>query len=102
MGLEGRIMAKWLSTGKKGIRAREHPSRQWKGRPDLYYTIRLKINGRLVEEGLGYASEGWNLTKAEIERDRLRQAYRTVLRPWQNDEHKPKRNEKNGKPNGNV
>jgi integrase len=69
-------MAAWVSAGK-GVRYREHEVRNYRGRPDRYYTIRFKINGRLVEEALGWASEGWNATKAVIEREKLRQAHRT-------------------------
>jgi integrase len=69
-------MAAWISAGK-GIRYREHEGRNYRGRPDRYYTIRFKVNGRLVEEALGWASEGWNSTKAVIEREKLRQAHRT-------------------------
>lgn len=69
-------MAKWKSAGK-GVRFREHETRKYKGQPDKYFTIRYKIDGKLVEEGLGWSSEGWNLTKAVTEREKLRQGHRT-------------------------
>ena len=68
-------MAKWKSAGK-GVRFREHETRKYKGQPDKYFTIRYKVDGKLVEEGLGWASEGWNVTKAVTERENLRQNYR--------------------------
>jgi integrase len=69
-------MAKWKSAGK-GVRFREHETRKYKGQPDKYFTIRYKVDGKLVEEGLGWSSEGWNLTKAVTEREKLRQGHRT-------------------------
>ena len=69
-------MATWISAAK-GVRYRENEARNYRGRPDRYYTIRFKVNGRLVEEALGWASEGWNATKALIEREKLRQSHRT-------------------------
>jgi integrase len=69
-------MAKWKSAGK-GVRFREHETKKYKGQPDKYFTIRYKVDGKLVEEGLGWASAGWNLTKAVTEREKLRQANRT-------------------------
>lgn len=69
-------MAKWKSAGK-GVRFREHETRKYKGQPDKYFTIRYKVDGKLVEEGLGWASEDWNLTKAVTEREKLRQGHRT-------------------------
>jgi len=69
-------MAKWKSAGK-GVRFREHETRNFKGQPDKYFTIRFKVDGKLVEEGLGWASAGWNVTKAVTEREKLRQANRT-------------------------
>jgi integrase len=69
-------MATWKSAGK-GVRFREHETRKFKGQPDKYFTIRFKVDGKLVEEGIGWASAGWNLTKAMTEREKLRQAHRT-------------------------
>ncbi len=61
----------------KGVRVKEHESRKHHGRPDLYYSIRYRVGGRLIEEGLGWSSEGWNASKATAEREKLRQANRT-------------------------
>ena len=69
-------MAKWISAGK-GVRYREHETRKFKGVLDRYYTIRFRVDGRLTEESLGWQSEGWNATKATIEREKLRQDHRT-------------------------
>jgi len=47
-----------------GIRFREHPQRKHGVNRDRYYTIYQKIDGRTIEEGLGWASEGWTVAKA--------------------------------------
>jgi integrase len=62
-----------LPTKFSGIRYREHPDRKLKnGTLDRYYFIRYKLNGALKEEGLGWASEGWNPEKAYKIRSELR------------------------------
>src|SRR5215469_14552237 len=61
-----------------GIRYHEHKTRKiGKVRPDRYYTVRFRLDGKQVEEGLGWQSEGWTLEKARDARDKLRQARRT-------------------------
>ena len=47
-----------------GVRYREHPSRKHGIKPDRYFFVRYKLNGKDKEEGLGWASEGWTETKA--------------------------------------
>jgi integrase len=47
-----------------GVRFREHPSRKFNGKQDKYFFVRYRYQGRLKEEGLGWASEGWNALKA--------------------------------------
>jgi hypothetical protein len=47
-----------------GVRFREHPTRKFNGKQDKYFFIRYRYQGRLKEEGLGWASEGWNASKA--------------------------------------
>jgi site-specific recombinase XerC len=66
----------WI-TVEPGIRCREHATRRHGVRPDRYYTVRLSVDGRQIEEGLGWASEGWTLDKARAERNRLHHARRT-------------------------
>jgi len=68
---------KWNSSQYTGIRYREHPNRKHNGKPDRYFAIRYKINGKLKEEALGWASEGWNAQKASLERSNLRKAQKT-------------------------
>ena len=59
------------------MRYREHPSRKHNGRADRYFTIRYKINGKSKEEGLGWASEGFNAQKASLIRSELQKNNKT-------------------------
>jgi integrase len=55
---------KWIKTKTQGVRYREHSTRKHGLQPDKYFTIRYRVDGKEKEEGLGWASEGWTLTKA--------------------------------------
>lgn len=48
---------RWKSLGR-GIRYREHPSRKHGVLPDRYYCVRFSVDGKIVEEGVGWASQG--------------------------------------------
>jgi integrase len=50
-------------------------------RPDRYFTLRFSVNGRQIEEALGWASDGWNLERAQEELGKLRAAKRTGVGP---------------------
>jgi len=72
---------KWIKTGYKGVRYREHPERPFRGKPDRYFVIYYKRDGKLKEEALGWASKwqgGGVLTpkKASEIREELQTAYR--------------------------
>jgi integrase len=62
---------KWHKTQFPGVRYREHPTRKHNGRPDRYFTIRYKIDGKLKEEAIGWASQEWNAQKAALQRNEL-------------------------------
>lgn len=72
-------MANWISSKSfKGVRYREHPTRKVTGgRSDKYFTIRFKVNGKLHEEAIGWASEGWNEAKAASQLAKLKESHRT-------------------------
>lgn len=57
-------MSEWRKTNYPGVRFREHPTRKHKNKPDQYFTIRYRKNGKLKEEPLGWASEGWTPAQA--------------------------------------
>lgn len=70
------MATEWITLAP-GIRCREHAKRKHGVRPDRYFTLRLSIDGRRVEEALGWASDGWTLKRAQEELGKLRTAKRT-------------------------
>ncbi len=54
---------KW-ETVERGIRKYDHLTRKNGLKPDTYFALRYKIDGKRYEEGLGWASEGMTLAKA--------------------------------------
>ncbi len=69
------MAAKWITLAP-GIRAREHETRRHGPRPDRYFVLRHRADGRRAEEALGWASEGWTLQKAQEQLVRLKEAGR--------------------------
>ena len=69
------------TTVAPGIRCRRHPKRKYGARFDRYFTLRFSVNGRQVEEALGWASEGWTLERAQEKLGELRAAKRTGQGP---------------------
>ena len=67
----------WYPTGYEGVRYREHKTLRHHGKPDRYFSIRYRLDGKLKEEGIGWASEGWNAVKASEKRAELKRAQRT-------------------------
>ncbi len=57
-------MATWIKSGTPGVRYRLHSTRKHGVKFDQYFSIRLRVDGRQKEEGLGWASEGWSEKKA--------------------------------------
>lgn len=68
-------MAVWVSVGK-GIRYREHESRKHGQRPDRYWCIRYKVDGREVNESVGWWSSGATKARCEEILTVLRQNHR--------------------------
>jgi integrase len=69
------------TTASPGIRYREHPTRKHGVRRDRYYTLRFSVDGKQIEEALGWASEGWTLKLAQEKLGELRKAKRTGQGP---------------------
>ena len=63
------------------VRFREYPDRKFNGKPDRYFFIRYYHQGKRIEEGCGFASEGWNAQKASILRGELVNNNRQGIRP---------------------
>src|SRR3954464_1656387 len=71
------MVGKW-KTLAPGIRVRDHDTRRHgSARRDRYFTLRFSVEGRQVEEALGWASDGWTLGRAQEELGKLREAQRT-------------------------
>lgn len=64
-------MAKWKTAGP-GIRYREHPTRKHGINPDRYYVIHYRIDGKRIEEALGWLSKGWTQSVCESTRNKLK------------------------------
>jgi integrase len=60
-----------------GVRYYEHSERKYRGKPDKYFSIRLRIDGKQREEGLGWASEKMTEQKASEILAELKKAKRT-------------------------
>ena len=71
------MACQWFKTQYPGIRYREHKTRKHSGKPDRYFTMYYKLNGKLKEEGLGWSSEEWNAQKASIQLSELKKAQTT-------------------------
>jgi len=67
-------MNKWRSTQYPGIRFYYHKTRKHGIKFDQYFSIRYQRDGKRVEEGLGWASEGMTLEKAVKELGDLKEA----------------------------
>lgn len=64
-GHNGGMSRQKFKTQYPGVRYYEHPNRkQRSGQPDRFFSIRYKIDGRTVEETLGWATDKWSAEKA--------------------------------------
>lgn len=54
---------KWIKSKFQGVRYREHSTRKNGFVPDRYYTIFYKLNGKMYQEALGWASASWEEEK---------------------------------------
>ena len=68
-------MVVWISAGR-GLRYREHPTRKHGQKPDRYWCIRYKRDGRDVGEAVGWWSQGVTKAKCDELLAELRQNHR--------------------------
>src|SRR6202011_83064 len=61
---------KWI-TAAPGIRYRQHKDRKHGARLDRHFTLRFSVDGKQVEEALGWTSEGWTVALAQEELSKL-------------------------------
>jgi integrase len=84
-----------FSTQFPGVRYRIHKSRKYNGGNfDRYFFIRYRVNGKLKEEGIGWATEGWNAKKASIILSDLKKAHLTGEGPQTLSEKRAIENER--------
>ncbi len=69
-------MAKWYTTKFKGVRYRKHATRKHGALQDKYFTIRVQLDGKRQEEGLGWASQGWSEKNAALELEKLKENHK--------------------------
>jgi len=67
----------WKGTKFQGVRFYEHANRKHGVKFDRYFSIRYQANGKRVEEGLGWSSEGWTEEKAALKLAELKTAAKT-------------------------
>lgn len=72
---------KWYPSGTPGVRYRKHEIRKNGKHPDRYYAIYYKINGKSINEGVGWSSEKMTREKASEIRSSLRKNHRTGKGP---------------------
>ena len=73
-------MTKWISVGR-GIRYREHESRRHGKRPDRYWCLQYKLQGRTYNEAIGWWSQGANQAECERLLVKLRENWRSGQGP---------------------
>ena len=61
-------------TSLTGVRYRGHPTRRFGLLRDRYYFVRVKVNGKDMEKGVGWASEGMTLEEAGRIRSEFKQS----------------------------
>jgi integrase len=64
--------AVWISAGK-GIRYKEHPTRKHGKRPDRYWCLQYKLQGKPINEAVGWWSDGASQAQCEDLLAELRQ-----------------------------
>lgn len=70
------MTAKWQKTNFPGVRFREHKTRKNGIKKDQYFSIYYRLNGKIKEEAIGWASSGWTVKKAADILSNLRQSQR--------------------------
>jgi integrase len=73
-------MSQWVQAAP-GVRYRKHASRKHGARLDRYFVIRHSVNGKQIDEPLGWGSNGWTVARAQAELSRLQEAKRTGQGP---------------------
>ena len=51
-------MTHWKKTRFVGVRVKESPTRTHRGKPDKYFLFRYGKDGKIIQESVGWTSEG--------------------------------------------
>jgi integrase len=72
---------KRYKTEYPGVRYKEHPTRKHGIRADRYFSVVYRLGSKVIEEGLGWGSEGMTAAKASLELGKLKEAKRLGVGP---------------------
>ncbi|GHU12779.1 integrase [Alphaproteobacteria bacterium] len=73
---------KWFKIENvKGVRYYEHNTRIYKKRKDRNFVLQYKLDGKVVNETLGWESDGWTIEKAVARLQELKQNQKTGQGP---------------------
>ncbi|WP_319761094.1 tyrosine-type recombinase/integrase [Maridesulfovibrio sp.] len=76
--MKARNTTEWKKiSSTRGVRYYEHATRKYKGNPDKYYSVRWYRQGKTLEEGIGWSSEGWKVAEIADLRHKLQQNYKS-------------------------
>ena len=70
-------ISKFKNTSHPGVRYRFHATRKNGVQRDRYFTIRHYVDGKRIEEGVGWASKKWTAAKAAALRTDLQNNKKT-------------------------
>jgi integrase len=65
------IMGVWTAAGK-GLRYKEHPTRKHGKKPDRYWCLQYRLDGRNINEAVGWWSDGISQSQCEVLLNELR------------------------------
>ncbi len=83
MKIEG-IEVKWQKSNFRGVRFYEHPTRKnGRVKKDRYFSIRYQVDGKRIEQGLGWATDpdGWTEEKAALALKKYKDAAQKLSGP---------------------
>jgi len=75
------MTVKWQKSNYPGVRFRSHPKRKHGVKFDRYFSIYYRLNGKRVEEGVGWSSQGWAEKKANELLSELQRNQKKGTRP---------------------
>ena len=95
-------MSDWKKTRFVGVRVKESPTRKYKGKADKYFLIRYGKDGKIIQEGVGWSSEGItaqyasNLRGEILSNIRLGRGHQSLKEKRQQEETKKRAQEGRG------